>query len=117
MLTRTTPRSTSVPKALRPARRRRGSRTSSESASAFDRDYWLRHCEGFKVEAADGAIGFVDEVHVDSNRRARLHVRAGLFGRRVLVVPTSSVAFIVSRAQKLWLASTVQIIESRRACL
>lgn len=81
----------------------------------FDRDYWLRHCEGFKVEAADGTIGFVDEVSSAADLQPRLHVRAGLFGRRVLVVPAKNVAFIVPRAERLWLASPVQIIESRQA--
>jgi hypothetical protein len=115
MLTRPIPRSTREPKRLRSAPRARPSREVLESAPVFDRDYWLRHCEGFKVEAADGAIGFVDEVSSAGDLQPRLHVRAGLFGRRVLVVPAKNVAFIVPRAERLWLASPVQIIESRQA--
>jgi hypothetical protein len=44
-----------------------------------------------------------------------LHVRAGLLGRRVLLVPASSVEFVVPRAQRLWLHSPVQIAASRAA--
>jgi hypothetical protein len=116
MLTETMARSKPLSKPLRRSRRTQGSRAPSESAPAFDRDYWLRHCEGFRVEAADGAIGFVDEVDIDSSPCVQLHVRAGLLGKRVLVVPTGNVAFIVPRAKKLWLASPVQIVESRLAC-
>lgn len=83
----------------------------------FDRVYWLRHCEGFKVEAADGAIGFVDEVSSAADLRPRLHVRAGLLGRCVLVVPAKNVAFIVPRAERLWLASPAQIIEKQARAL
>ena len=38
-----------------------------------------------------------------------------MFARAFLVVPANNVAFIVPRAERLWLASPVQIIESRQA--
>ena len=83
--------------------------------SSFDRDYWLGHAEGFRVDAFDGRLGFVEEVSTNAEGGVILHVRAGLLGRRVLLVPASSVAFVVPRAQRLWLHSPVQIAESRAA--
>lgn len=82
---------------------------------SFDRDYWLHHAQGFRVDAFDGRLGFVEEISTDSPGGVLLHVRAGLLGRRVLLVPASSVQFIVPRAQRLWLHSPVQIVESRAA--
>lgn len=29
---------------------------------SFDRDYWLAHCEGFRVESPAGRLGLVEEV-------------------------------------------------------
>lgn len=102
--------------AVRRSLRRRHPRKPREAvSSAFDREYWLRHCEGFKVETAGGTVGFVDEISSDRAGAVVLHVRVGVLGRRILTVPLGSVAFIVPRAEKLWLASPVQILESTRA--
>lgn len=84
-------------------------------SSSFDRDYWVGHAEGFRVDASDGRLGFVEDVSTDAEGRVILHVRAGLLGRRVLLVPASSVEFVVPRAQRLWLHSPVQIAASRAA--
>jgi len=113
MLTEANPRSKPVSKPLRHGRPEQRSRATSETAPTFDRDYWLRHCEGFRVEAADGSIGVVEAVETASNHRELLHVRAGLLGKRILLVPLGSVAFIVPRAKKLWLASPVEILDSK----
>jgi hypothetical protein len=80
---------------------------------AFDRDYWLAHCEGFRVEADEGAIGFVESVSAGPEGEPTLAVRAGLLGRRVLLVPAGSVAFIVPRAQRIWLHSPVHVLGTR----
>jgi len=64
---------------------------------AFDRAYWLGHCEGYRVDGAGGRIGFVEEV-----RGPVLVVRAGRLGRRLLLMSGDSVAFIVPREQRLW---------------
>lgn len=99
----------------KPPRRTRLRKLREPVSPVFDREYWLRHCEGFKVETTGGTVGFVDEISSDHAGAVVLHVRAGVLGRRVLVVPLSSVAFIVPRAQRLWLASPVEILESTRA--
>ena len=52
-----------------PTRRRSVSRRAAPrpqaaaraSAVEFDREYSLAHCEGFRVDAAEGRIGFVEE--------------------------------------------------------
>ena len=87
--------------------------TDPIAADAFDRDYWLAHCEGFRVDAEGGAIGFVDAVMEGPHGEPVLAVRAGMLGRRVLAVPGESVAFIVPRAQRIWLRSPVRILGSR----
>jgi hypothetical protein len=45
--------------------------------SPFAVEYWLERCEGFRVEAPDGRIGFVEAVLVSSEtgRAATLLVR------------------------------------------
>jgi hypothetical protein len=79
----------------------------------FDRDYWLAHCDGFRVETADGGLGFVDHVEVDEEDGVVLAVRAGLLGRRVLLVAAGEIDFIVPRAEKIWLRSPARIIGMR----
>ncbi len=48
-----------------------------------------------------------------SEGQPTLVIRAGLLGRRLLVVSSSSVAFIVPRARKIWLHSPVEILGTR----
>ena len=60
----------------------------------FDRQYWLAHCNGFRVDAAEGRLGFVEDVGENV-----LVVRAGRLGRRLLLVAPTEVAFIVPRAR------------------
>jgi hypothetical protein len=71
----------------------------------FDRDYWLTHCEGYRVETGEGRLGFVETVLRDENPPHDIHlaIRAGRLGRRIVLVPLSSVAFIVPRAERIWL--------------
>jgi hypothetical protein len=59
----------SVPSTRAPAWRKG---RSPVKAARFDRDYWLSHCEGYRVEASDGRLGFVEEI-----RRPRDSGRAG----------------------------------------
>ena len=80
---------------------------------AFDRDYWLAHCEGFRVDAAEGRLGFVDEVRAgEEPGSVVLAVRAGALGRRLVLVPGEGVDFIVPRAQRIWLHAPTRIIHT-----
>jgi hypothetical protein len=83
---------------------------------SFDRAYWLSHCEGFRVDTAGGRLGFVEELRagVDSHGDM-LAVRAGLLGRRLVLVPATEVDFIVPRAERIWLHSPVRIHGSEPA--
>ena len=85
-----------------------------DESKGFDRTYWLGHCEGFRVDTANGRLGLVEEV-VGDDGAATLRVRAGRLGRRVLLVPAAEVAFIVPRAERIWLRSPVAIAGSERA--
>jgi hypothetical protein len=92
--------------------RRQGSRRAD--SGAFDRAYWLAHCEGYRVEAAGGRLGFVEETR-SRGGTTLLAVRAGRLGRRILLVPADEVAFVVPRAKRLWLRTGATIVESEDA--
>lgn len=71
--------------------------------SSFDGDYWLGHCEGFRVECQDKLVGFVKNVRFESriDRPDELIVRCGgLFGRE-LVVEVDEVAVIAPSEMRL----------------
>lgn len=75
---------------------------------SWTREYWLSHCEGYRVETPDGLIGFVEEVvrPPDASEASSIKVRAGLGGRSVVVVPAAAVREIVPDAERI-------VIESR----
>lgn len=81
------------------------------SDDGLDRDYWLAHCDGYRVDGPGGRIGFVDEVRADGGRTV-LAVRAGLLGRRILLVAADEVAVIVPQAQRIWLRTPATIVGS-----
>jgi len=87
---------------------------SPPAPTGFDRNYWLDHCDGYQVEAAEGRIGFVEAVRVADGATV-LAVRAGRRGRRILLVPAEEVAFIVPRAKRLWLRTPATILNSEAA--
>jgi hypothetical protein len=64
---------------------------------ASDLDYWLRCCEGFRVDSPQGRVGFVEEVRYATrcDRPDVIAVRAGLLGRLLLVLPVDEVAEIL----------------------
>ena len=72
---------------------------------SFDRDYWLTHCEGYRVDTHVGRLGFVATVLRGESppHATHLAVRVGRLGRRIVLVPLESVAFIVQRAKRIWL--------------
>lgn len=78
--------------------------------------YWLGQCDGYRVDSADGRIGVVEAVRQrpGSCEPQELAVRAGLFGRRVLLVAADQVARIVPREQRIVLEGRVEINGSYR---
>jgi hypothetical protein len=65
-------------------------------STAPDLDYWLRRCEGFRVDSPQGRVGFVEEVRYASrcDRPDVIAVRAGRLGRLLLIIPVGEVAEI-----------------------
>jgi hypothetical protein len=66
------------------------------SGAASKVDYWLRRCEGFRVDSPDGRVGFVEEVRYASrlDRPDVIAIRAGLLVRLLLIVPVGEIAEI-----------------------
>ena len=69
----------------------------------WDRDYWLCRCEGFKVDASTGRLGFVEAVRFGSrlDRPDELLVRGGVLGGRRLVIAVADVQEVIPRQQRL----------------
>ncbi|HUK45461.1 MAG TPA: hypothetical protein VLV28_09215 [Gaiellaceae bacterium] len=91
-----------------------GDQEPQGDGAPIDRDYWLAHCEGYRVEATEGRIGFVDEVRTgpDHPHDTILAVRTGRLGRRILLVPAAETEHIVPLAERIWLRTPVTIIGS-----
>lgn len=61
--------------------------------SSYGPDYWLRRCEGFLVETESKRIGRVHAIRYGkANEPEVLEVRAGLFGRTLLLISVKDVA-------------------------
>src|SRR6476620_294034 len=106
----------SSPSHTRPRRRRRAllpvGRAVQDVETNVDRDYWLAHCEGYRVDAEDGRLGFVEAVRDDGSPGGHLLcVRAGKLGLRLLFIPVSQVALIVPRLERIWLSGPVRVVE------
>jgi hypothetical protein len=78
--------------------------------STWSPDYWLRHCEGFRVAAPGGRIGIVEAVlHDEEGNPAELGVVGGLFGTRVAFVRVADIAAIDARAERITLRPGARI--------
>jgi hypothetical protein len=66
--------------------------------------YWLRTCEGFRVDSTSGRVGVVEEVRVSSSKEPEaLAVRAGIFRMRLVIVPVSQVERVVPARKRVLL--------------
>lgn len=78
--------------------------------STWSSDYWLRHCEGFRVVAPGGRLGFVEVVlHGEDGNPAELGVVGGLFGKRVAFIRVADIAAIDARAERITLRPAAHI--------
>jgi hypothetical protein len=70
------------------------------------RFYWLCRCEGFRVDSPEGRFGLVEAVMF--RRRPdepdALVVRAGVLGRRLVLVPIDDVADVAPRRKRVVLS-------------
>ncbi len=75
--------------------------------TADQRRYWLRNCQGFRVDGPTGKVGVVEDVLFGSDpaEPAALVVRAGLFGTRVEVVSVEDVADLDPQRTRMRLIS------------
>ena len=68
--------------------------------------YWLRTCEGFRVESNDGPSGIVEEVCLSAGGQPEaLAVRTGLFRSRLLLVPIDDVEEVLPQRKRVLLRS------------
>jgi hypothetical protein len=67
------------------------------------RFYWLCRCEGFRVDSPEGRFGLVEAVmfRVRPDEPDALIVRAGVLGRRLVIVPIEDVADIAPRRKRV----------------
>jgi hypothetical protein len=84
--------------------------------SSFDRDYWLSHCEGFTVMSSAGRVGVVKEVRFRSraDRPDVLVVRAGLLGRRTILIAIDDVDEVIPREKRIRLRGAPQPLPNDR---
>ena len=94
-------------------RRRSPERERVESATApLDREYWLAHCEGYRVDSPGGRVGLVEAVRraEGGEQPQSLAVLAGMYGRRRLIIPMTEVETIVPSARRLSLRAGASLL-------
>ena len=67
----------------------------------WSRDYWLGHCEGFRVEDETRRLGLVEEVLGDGDDPEEIVVRGGLFANRVYRIRVEAIEEIEPRAERI----------------
>lgn len=67
------------------------------------RFYWLCRSEGFRVDTPDGRFGLVEAVmfRIRPDEPDALIVRAGVLGRRLVIVPIEDVEDVLPRRQRI----------------
>lgn len=65
--------------------------------------YWLRRCQGFRVDSEGARIGIVEDVlyGAEHDRPSALLVRTGIFRRNLEAISLQDVEAIYPRAQRL----------------
>jgi hypothetical protein len=82
------------------------SEANNPRRSSYGPEYWLRRCEGFIVETPTKRIGRVIGIRYGeaTNEPEVLEVRAGLFGRTVLLISAQDVEQVLPEKHRLLLA-------------
>jgi hypothetical protein len=66
--------------------------------------YWLRTCEGFRVDSKNGRLGIVEEVLLSPAKQPQaLVMRTGLFRLRLELVPVDDVERVIPRRKRVLL--------------
>jgi hypothetical protein len=73
--------------------------------SSYGPEYWLRRCEGFIVETPTKRIGRVIGIRYGeaTNEPEVIEVRAGLFGRTVLLISAQDIEQVLPEKRRLLL--------------
>jgi hypothetical protein len=89
-----------------------GDGSSDPRRSSYGRGYWLRRCEGFLVETPTRRIGRVAGIRYGegSNEPEVLEVRAGLFGRTLLLISVDEVAEIAAAERRIVLSDPPRLL-------
>jgi len=86
---------------------------SDPRRSSLGRDYWLRRCQGFRVESPAGRIGTVRGVRFGSSSEPDiLEVRAGLLGRRLLLVPVHEIEEMIPEEKRIIVRASPELLGS-----
>jgi hypothetical protein len=77
----------------------------AHTRSCWQTDYWLRHCEGYRVFAGDEPIGYVDAVVFDDDDEPiTLVARVGEVFTHCLEFPLGAVEGIDPGAERIFVA-------------
>jgi hypothetical protein len=81
-------------------------------SSSYGGEYWLRRREGFLVETPTRRIGRVAGIRYGerSNEPEVLEVRAGLFGRTLLLVSVEDVAEVAAEEGRIVLNDPLPLL-------
>ena len=76
---------------------------TNERHARWSDEYWLRHCEGFRVDCPDRHVGYVEEVRLslDDGDPEELVVRVGFEGPGMVVVPVAQVALVSPEVERV----------------
>lgn len=72
----------------------------------------LSECVGFRVETSQGLLGVVEELRWHDDRACDLVVRAGMKGRRLLILPLEDVAEVVPDERRVILGLAFHLTTS-----
>ena len=72
--------------------------------------YWLRRCQGFRIDSEGRRIGVVEDVlyGAEYDRPSALLVRTGIFKRKLEAIPLEHIEAIYPREQRLSLRALSQ---------
>lgn len=79
---------------------------SDSDLTYWAHDYWLGHCEGYRVFGPEGRVGIVEAVLGEEDEPRTLAVREGLFALRIVHVPIEDVVEVQPRAERIVLRSS-----------
>jgi hypothetical protein len=85
-----------------------------ETDTTIDFEYWLAHCEGYRVDSPRGRVGIVEGVRraEGAEHAESLAVLAGMFGTRRLIIDVGEVDTIVPYSRCIHLKEDASIVRT-----